>query len=94
MCTRVYPELADRLAMRIGGENRPQWIQRRHLDRLGNDVGIKPRLIHRIVEEMSELMAPAADAVAQDFVKAHGDCAIVGKIVDFIRKPGRATQKP
>jgi len=91
MCTRVYPDLADRLAMRIGGENRPRWIQRRHLDRLGNDVGIKPRLIQRIVDEMSERMAPAADAVAEDFVNAYGDCTIVGKIVDLIRKLTRTS---
>lgn len=89
MCTQVYPELSDRLAMRIGGENRPQWIQRRHLERLGNDVGIKPRLIQKIVDDMSERMAPAADAVAGDFVNAYGDCAIIGKIVALIRKLSR-----
>jgi serine/threonine-protein kinase HipA len=92
MCTQVYPELVDRLAMRIGGENRPRWIQRRHLDRLGNDVGIKPRLIQRIVDEMSERMASAANAVAEDFVNAYGDCSIVGKIVDLIRKLSRTIQ--
>jgi serine/threonine-protein kinase HipA len=84
--------LVDRLAMRIGGENRPRWIQRRHLDRLGNDVGIKPRLIQRIVDEMSERMASAANAVAEDFVNAYGDCSIVGKIVDLIRKLSRTIQ--
>jgi len=55
MCTKVYPELADRLAMWIGGENRPRWIQRRHLDRLGNDVGIKPRVVQRIMDEMEAM---------------------------------------
>ena len=89
MCTQVYPELSGRLAMRIGGENRPRWIRRRHLDRLGNEVGIKARLIHRIVDEMSESMAQATDAVAEDFVNAYGDCAIVSKIVDLIRKLSR-----
>ena len=61
------------------------------MDRLGNDVGIKPRLIQRIVDEMSERMAPAADAVAEDFVNTYGDCAIVGKIVDHIRKLSRTS---
>jgi hypothetical protein len=56
------------------------------LDRLGNEVGIKPRLIQKIVDEMCDRMAHAANAVAEDFVNAYGVCAIVGKIVDLIRK--------
>ena len=30
ICTQVYPDLSEKQAMGIGGENRPSWIQRRH----------------------------------------------------------------
>jgi serine/threonine-protein kinase HipA len=86
LCTRVYSDLSDRLAMRIGGENRPAWIQPRHWERFSADVGIKPGLIRRIVEEMSEKMAPAADSLAKDFASAYGETMVVEKIVRSIKK--------
>jgi serine/threonine-protein kinase HipA len=86
LCTRVYSDLSDRLAMRIGGENRPTWIQPRHWERFSADVGIKAGLIRRIVDEMSEKVVPAADSLAQDFTSAYGVTRIVGKIVRLIKK--------
>ena len=85
MCTQVYPGLSDRLAMRIGGENRAAWIQNRHFERLGREVGIKPRLIERIVDDMSKKILPTADAVARDFARAYDDCAIIEKIIEVIK---------
>jgi serine/threonine-protein kinase HipA len=86
LCTRVYPDLSDRLAMRIGGENRPTWIQPRHWERFSADVGIKAGLIRRIVDEMSEKVVPAADSLGQDFTSAYGGTTIVGKIIRLIKK--------
>lgn len=40
--TRVYPDLSQRLGMRIGGENRLEWIEARHWERIAESVGIKP----------------------------------------------------
>lgn len=86
LCTSVYPDLSGRLAMRIGGENRPGWIQPRHWERFSADVGIKPRLIHRIVGEMAQSIAPLANSVARDFMGAYGHSAIIEKIVQAIKK--------
>jgi serine/threonine-protein kinase HipA len=86
LCTRVYSDLSDRLAMRIGGENRPTWIQVRHWGKFSADVGIKAGLIRRIVDEMSEKVVPASDSLAQDFTSAYGVTTIVGKIVRLIKK--------
>lgn len=86
LCTRVYSDLSDRLAMRIGGENRPAWIQPRHWERFSVDVGIKPGLIRRIVDEMSEKMAPAADSLAEEFESTYGETMIVEKILRSMKK--------
>ena len=71
------------------GENRPTWIQSRHFECLGREVGIKPRLIERIIDEMSKKILPTVDAVARDFAKAYNDCAIVEKILDVIKNNSR-----
>jgi len=47
LSTRIYTHygLAEGLAMKIGGENDPKAIQRRHWERFAEEVGIKPRLV-------------------------------------------------
>jgi serine/threonine-protein kinase HipA len=84
--TLVYPDLSARLAMRIGGENRLNWIQRRHWERFSHEVGIKPRWIEKMVREISQSISPIAASVAQDFTETHGPSAIVEKVVQIIKK--------
>ncbi|MBW1942034.1 MAG: type II toxin-antitoxin system HipA family toxin [Deltaproteobacteria bacterium] len=86
LCTRVYPDLNQRLAMRIGGENRSEWIQERHWERLAAGVGIKPRFIHKIVRETARRLSSAIDSVADEFSEQYGHAAIVEEIIAFIRK--------
>ena len=86
ICTRVYPDLTDRMAMRIGAENRPDWIQPRHWERFSAEIDIKPRLILRTLREMPQRIIPQADALAKVFNDEFGQSSIVGKILDAIKK--------
>lgn len=45
LCTQIYSELSERYAMKIGGENRPAWIQRRHWERLSESLNVKFKLV-------------------------------------------------
>lgn len=54
LCTHIYPELDSRYAMKIGGENRPQWIKKRHWERLADGIQVKPTLIYSAIEQMLE----------------------------------------
>lgn len=40
--TAVYPGLGKKLAMKIGGENRPEYVRARHLARFADDLGGEP----------------------------------------------------
>jgi serine/threonine-protein kinase HipA len=86
ICTRVYPDLTDRMAMRIGGENRPDWIQSRHWERFSAEINIKPRLVLQTLQEMPQRIIPQADALAKDFNDEFRQSPIVGKILDGIKK--------
>ena len=45
LCTSVYPQLDTRMAMAIGGEYRPEWVQQRHWQRFAAVCsGLQPRL--------------------------------------------------
>jgi serine/threonine-protein kinase HipA len=56
LSTRIYSHygLAEGLAMKIGGENDPGAIQKRHWEQFAEEVGIKPRLVLTRVTEMAE----------------------------------------
>ncbi len=43
-CTGVYEGISERLAMKIGNENQPQWIRSRHWERMAEELGIRPNL--------------------------------------------------
>ncbi len=52
VCTAVYPNLSQKFAFKIGGENRPDWIMRRHWERFANDTATKPQLVINIMTDM------------------------------------------
>jgi serine/threonine-protein kinase HipA len=85
ICTRVYPDLTDRMAMRIGGENRPDWIQSRHWERFSAEINVKPRLVLQTLREMPQRIIPQADALAKGFNDDFGPSPIVGKILDGLK---------
>jgi len=59
VCTAVYPHLSQKLAFKIGGENRPKWLMARHWLRFAEDVAVKPRFVDKLMAEMIELIESA-----------------------------------
>jgi HipA N-terminal domain len=66
VCTAVYPQLSQKLAFKIGGENRPKWLMARHWQRFAEDVTVKPRFIDKIMSEMIEQIESALPNVAME----------------------------
>ncbi|MCF7972158.1 MAG: type II toxin-antitoxin system HipA family toxin [Methylococcaceae bacterium] len=52
VCTAVYPNLSQKFAFKIGSENRPDWIMRRHWERFANDIATKPQFVINIITDM------------------------------------------
>lgn len=51
--TAVYPDLTVNLALKIGGENRPDWIQERHWEAFAGISGANPRIVWKTMAELS-----------------------------------------
>ncbi|MGD9974772.1 MAG: hypothetical protein AB7S77_17055 [Desulfatirhabdiaceae bacterium] len=64
--------------MRIGGENRPSCIQRRHWERFGDAITIKPGLVIKTLQDMAASVMPTAQTLADDLRKSYGDNAASG----------------
>ncbi len=90
ICMQIYPDLTERQAMRIGGENRPSWIQRRHWVRFGKAVAIKPRLVLKTLQDMAASVMPPAQKLADELRKTYGTFPIIEKILAIIEKRAKA----
>jgi serine/threonine-protein kinase HipA len=67
LSTAVFEGTRRKLAMRLGGENRPEYLRRRHLDRLADELEVKPSLVLRRIEVAIEAVHPARE-VARAFL--------------------------
>jgi serine/threonine-protein kinase HipA len=84
ICTAVYPQLAERMAMKVGNENRPAWIIERRWQVFSEEVGINFRLVQkRLIDTSSGVLDAAADVI-DDLQAQYGSCEIYGKIIDVI----------
>jgi serine/threonine-protein kinase HipA len=86
LCTQVYPDLAEKYAMKIGGENRPDWLQLRHWERLADELSLKKRFVLDMIQRMTGMIVIEAEKLAEDFQREQGAKAIIGKILALIRK--------
>jgi serine/threonine-protein kinase HipA len=86
ICTRVYPDLTEKHAMKIGGENRPSWIHQRHWERFADAVAIKPNLVLKTLQVMAASVMPQAQQLAEAFQKTYGALPIIQKILAVIEK--------
>ena len=86
ICTQVYPDLMDKQAMRIGGENRPFWMMRKHWERFSESIGIKPNLVLKTLKEMSAAVPAAAQTLSSEFNQIDGTSTVIEKILAVIEK--------
>lgn len=86
ICTQVYPDLTQKQSMRIGGENRPSWIQQKHWEKLSESVAIKSSLVLKTLQDMATDILPAARSLLTEFNKSYAQSSVVEKIVAVIEK--------
>lgn len=75
--TALYVETDRKLAMRYGGENRPTYLRGRHLDRLAEDLAVRPALVRRRAVAMRERVEAATEAARRSLPVEFQDRPIV-----------------
>jgi serine/threonine-protein kinase HipA len=91
--TVVFQGTDRKLAMRYGGENRPQYLRGRHLDRLARDLGVKPALVRRRAIAMRERTAVAVEPARRSLPPEFQDRPILDKVVEVLGERGEALTK-
>ncbi len=82
LSTAVYPRLAERIAMKIGGENRPRFIMGRHWRRMAEAISVKPALLVTYAKDLWEALPKLAKALQGEL----GDRPLFGKLVHIIEE--------
>jgi serine/threonine-protein kinase HipA len=99
LSTRVYGRRFGRkMAMKYGGEYRPDRIRGRHLDRLGDDLGIAARRVRKGADAIATRALQAREAARESLPAPWQEDpiidaidAIVAEFADLLR---RATDEP
>lgn len=90
LSTQVYPDLAEKFAMKIGGENRPRWLHPRNWERFADSVSLKRRYVLGMVHSMAARIVSIAEPLSKDFEKNQENVKIIAKITALIQKNAAA----
>ncbi|MGB0713209.1 MAG: type II toxin-antitoxin system HipA family toxin [Gammaproteobacteria bacterium] len=93
MSTAVYPGLSERMAMRVGGEDRPDWIIERRWRGFADEVGIGFKLLHQTLLGMKERVGAEARELAADLRAEHGEHDVIDQIVALVERRGSKVMK-
>lgn len=91
--TVVFHGTDRKLAMRYGGENRPEYLRARHLDRLARDFGVKPTLVRRRAISMRERIGAAVETARLSLPAEFQDRPILDRMVEVLDERSEALAK-
>jgi len=83
--TMVYPALSQKLAMKIGGENRLEWIQKRHWHRLADDAIVKFDMVRDRIKDFASIVPGQSHALSKELSLSFPS-PIYKKITEHIEK--------
>jgi hypothetical protein len=79
--------------MRYGGENRPEYLRGRHLDRLARDLAVKPVLVRRRALALQERMEVALEEARRLLPLEFQDRPIVQRVIEIARERGEMLER-
>lgn len=88
ICTTVYPNLSQKLAFKIGGENRPRWLMLRHWDRFAEETATKPQFVRKVMADMIqrvELALPGVTAMLRSAVSKPDELLMIEKVHERVQ---------
>jgi serine/threonine-protein kinase HipA len=87
--TVVYPGLSRKMAMKIGGEYRPDYVRRRHIDRFAEAAGLGPAAVRRRMLFLAEYAPRFAHALRERTAAEAADAATLDRIVGVVAERSR-----
>ena len=92
VCTRAYKNLDRRGAMRIGGKDDPGEISAANWREAAKDLGVQPRLMIDLVEEITGALSAAFEEASAEYSTAYGRSPVISTIGAAIGKQIKRTK--
>lgn len=86
MCTNIYENLSQKLAMKIGGENRPEWIMERHWKKFAEEININPEIIRKRLSDLCLRLVRKIDVTYANFTNKYQRNELLEDIIIAIKK--------
>jgi serine/threonine-protein kinase HipA len=93
LCTAAIEGTSRKLAMRYGGEKRPEYIRRRHIDQLAMTLDVKPALVERRGLTMVERMAAAREDARLSLPKGLQGRAVLDRVLEVFEARSRRLRR-
>lgn len=84
LSTAIYDKLTDKFALRIGGENRPEWIKKHHWDDLAKVSGANPRILWRQMKTLANTAPNAAQQLADQIEWESAERTTIDRILKTV----------
>ena len=83
VCTEAYPALDRQMSMHIGATTDPRLVNAKSIDRLANDLGVRPNYAREVAAHVIEQLPEVWPKVANEVVQATKDEASI-KVMDEV----------
>ncbi len=93
LCTSVYEGLSQKFAMRIGGENRPEWIMERHWKRFAEEIKVSNPILKKRLLDFCLKVTGKIDGTYADFIRIYSQNSLLEDIITAIKKRSNRTLK-
>lgn len=86
ICTRIYPELSTKMAMKIGSQYEADKVMPRHWEELCNNINFNFLKLKNIIRKQAEDILIILEANKGDYIEATRNEMVVDKIIDYLNK--------
>jgi serine/threonine-protein kinase HipA len=93
LSTAVYPNLTDKMAMKIGSKYKFTEVQARHWEQFAQAAGLSPAQVKKRVLALAGQLPVEANALRSAFVAQGTDHPILDEIVDLIARRCQLTRE-
>ncbi len=93
LCTAVYPELAEKMAMKIGGKYGFADVLPRHWERFAGDAGLSSAQTKKRVLGLAKRLPTAARLLLATFDMSENHRGFISKIIDLLADRCELTQR-
>jgi len=86
MCTNIYKDLSQKLAMKIGGENRPEWIMERHWNSFAEEIKISKTVLRKRLTKFCLKLIKEIDTTHTNFISRYQGENLLNDVITTIKK--------